>query len=456
EPVASPRFREPRAPSRSARAGEAPLAAAPAGVSPRPAGRLPADERPLGRRGDVPPGQPPRVPADAPGPGARRPGHASPQLHQEPGAAACPRAAGQRPADQRGRVPPAPAEAGTARVPQGKDRGHGRRHGAPRRPHRPVVAPGDGAGRGTRDDADGAGHCRRHADGRRRGRRGRGDQPLADGLAGPLRPASQPVRAPAGPAARARHPADEARAPPAGRHHLSRHRPAPPLRRRPRRPAGASAGGPRRGRRRRRHDGPSASRRVADAVPGGPRDHGQRAGVDLAPAGAEPRRRGAPARRAAHRPRRPRARRGGLPGAALHAGGAGGIHAPVSAGVDHRAGAAGGLRGAGLPHPRREHRAGEPLAGAPRRALVERAPRVPPRALAGRRRGVAPALRVLPVRRRAAQVHRRGVRVDGGRARPGHPGRALAPAPGSRRGAHPPAPHHPPRHRRADARGGSV
>ena len=59
------------------------------------------------------------------------------------------------------------------------------------------------------------------------------------------------------------------------------------------------------------------------------------------------------------------------PRAALHPRRPGGVHAPAPAGVDHRPAAAGGLRGGRIPHPRGDHRAGEPVDRAPRPALVD-------------------------------------------------------------------------------------
>ena len=73
-----------------------------------------------------------------------------------------------------------------------------------------------------------------------------------------------------------------------------------------------------------------------------------------------------------------------------------GVDAAVSARVERRPAAAGGLRGGGLPHPRGEHRAAEPVDRPPRPALVgRRRGRVPPGAVAGRRTS-RPRFRALP------------------------------------------------------------
>ena len=70
---------------------------------------------------------------------------------------------------------------------------------------------------------------------------------------------------------------------------------------------------------------------------------------------------------------------------------------------------------AGHPLPRGRHRDHAGVGGASRPPLV-RGPRgVPPRALGRRPRPPAAALRLLPLRRRAAPVHRQRVRDDGSR-----------------------------------------
>src|SRR5207247_9246474 len=75
----------------------------------------------------------------------------------------------------------------------------------------------------------------------------------------------------------------------------------------------------------------------------------------------------------------------------------------------------------------------EPVGDAPRPALLSGAVPLRSRTLrAGGARG-APEVRLLPVRRRAARVHRRVVRLDGRDPRAGDDRRALQAAPGARR-----------------------
>ena len=88
--------------------------------------------------------------------------------------------------------------------------------------------------------------------------------------------------------------------------------------------------------RRRRDDRRAVARRGHDDLPRGARDDGQRPDVDLAPSLAEPGGGSPPPRGAGSRPRRPAARRGRPSAPPLHRDGAGGVDAPLSAGLDRR------------------------------------------------------------------------------------------------------------------------
>ena len=137
------------------------------------------------------------------------------------------------------------------------------------------------------------------------------------------------------------------------------------------------------GRRRRQpHDRPPGARRGHDAVPGRPRDDRRRAVVDLVPARPASRGRGAPGRGAAQRARRPRCRpsptcRGSRTPRWWSWSRCGSTRPPTRSRPRGRADCRSAAT-AIAPDDRADH---EPVGGAPRRALVRRARRVPARAL---------------------------------------------------------------------------
>src|SRR5207248_436800 len=186
----------------------------------------------------------------------------------------------------------------------------------------------------------------------------------------------------------------------------------------------------------------SGGRRSDNDLPRRPRDDGERADVDVvspepvAGGGGEAARGGGP------RARRTPPDRRRHPGADVDRARRHRVDAVVSAGVAGRPPRDRGVRirtvrraAAGDP----DH---EPFHRAARRAVVRRPGAVRPGALDAGVQGLAAAVRVLPVRRRAAPLHRRVVRLDGTRPHRRGDRAAVGAAPGAGPSGRPAAAHH--------------
>ena len=276
--------------------------------------------------------------------------------------------------------------------------GHGRADPRHRRPDRPR--------RGTRRRDHGH---HPHLPGTRPGDRAPQHHALGSGA----QPASRPVQ-----------PAPEHLDPRRGHGDLPADRGPPSSRPAGDGPAQPAAGRPRPGHRR-TDAGQAGARRGADPAAARPRDDRERADLDAVPAGEASGGAG-PATRGTGLSRRPRDRRRPAPTAVHGRRGPRG-HAPVSAGLDDDPPPERGAHDRRIPAAGRGHPADVPVGGAARRALVARTRRVPTATLAHLGRGPAP-LRVLPVRRRPAPVHRQRLRDHRGHAGAGNHPQPLATA----------------------------
>src|SRR5262249_40939715 len=204
---------------------------------------------------------------------------------------------------------------------------------------------------------------------------------------------------------------------------------------RPARSAFSVAPRPRRGRRP-RHDRSAGPRRGDDPLPCGPRNDGAYVVVGLVSDGPASPGRAKTLGRAGDGARRPHAQRGRLAEAQIHRDDRPGVDAALSAGVRDRPRGDGRLRDRWLRGAARDDAADAAMGRAARSAFLRRAGKVPAAALGRGADPPAAEIRLLPVRWRAARVHRPAVRDDGDGADPGDDGAEVSLPPATRRDSH--------------------